>query len=244
MRKIDLIGKKVIIFDMDGTLIDSVGIWNSVDRDLISRIKDDFTVTPDEGFIQNQRDETLRRYSTDANPYLKYAEYLKVQYQSDLSAEEIIKLRYAIASDYLKHKIDYKQNADILLKKLKRAGFMLVIATTTKKSNMDIYRICNTNIRSKAPLDEYFSLIYTREDVAKIKPSPQVHQMIMQKLGVSSRQCLVFEDSIVGIEAAKRAGIEVVGIYDDYSKDDMAEIEKQADYYFKDFSAVIEAIDI
>lgn len=244
MRKIDLSGKTVIIFDMDGTLIDSVGIWNKVDEELIGSIKDDLIAMPDEEFIQGKRDEVLRRYSAAQYPYLEYAEYLKRQYHAVLNPEEIIKLRYDIASDYLKNKVDYKQEADVLLKKLKQAGFTLVIATTTKRSNMDVYRTVNINIRRKAPLDEYFSLIYTREDVVKIKPSPQVHETVMQKLGVSSRQCLVFEDSMVGIEAAKRAGIEVVGIYDEYSKDDAAEIEKQADYYFKDFSAVIEAIDI
>ena len=47
---------------------------------------------------------------------------------------------------------------------------------------MDIYRTLNKNINAKAPLDEYFDLIYTREDVSKIKPDPEVYQKAIQKI--------------------------------------------------------------
>ena len=241
-QKLALKDKKIIIFDMDGTLINSVGVWNEVDAALIDKINNSEVAAPDEAIIQKERDDALRLYSTEANPYLKYAEYLKKRYHAELEAEDIIKLRYEIADDYLKHKVDYKKDADVFLKQLKRMGFTLVIATTTKKTNMDIYRRSNVNILAKAPLDEFFDLIYTREAVQKIKPDPQVHYLLMQKLNVVPQQCLVFEDSLVGVEAAKRAGIEVAAVYDKYSAADMDEIKAQADYYFADFAEVVSSI--
>ena len=61
-------GKKVLIFDMDGTLIDSVGVWNDVDRALIQQIRADGGTDP--GDVQMQRDDALRRFSKEASPYL------------------------------------------------------------------------------------------------------------------------------------------------------------------------------
>ena len=60
-------GKKVIIFDMDGTLIDSVGIWNAIDRELISQLGGEML---DEESIQHERDEVLRANAHRSDPYL------------------------------------------------------------------------------------------------------------------------------------------------------------------------------
>ena len=81
--------KKLIIFDMDGTLIDSVGIWNEVDRQLILKIGDG---TIDDVDIQVQRDQTLKKFK-DGDIYLEYCRFLKEKYNSTLTAEEVFKLR-------------------------------------------------------------------------------------------------------------------------------------------------------
>lgn len=67
-------GKKVIIFDMDGTLIDSVGIWNAVDEKLIEQIRTDGRT--DLESVQEQRDTVLRQFHAAENPYLAYCAYL------------------------------------------------------------------------------------------------------------------------------------------------------------------------
>ena len=220
--------KKFAFFDMDGTLIDSVGIWNQIDQKLIEKLTNK---TIDETTVQNDRDTQLKKFNAQPNPYLCYCQYLKDKYSAQISAEEIIKLRYEIAQDFLQNIIDYKPQADLVIKKLKAKNFTLAITTTTKRTNMDIYRTLNKNINAKAPLDEYFDLIYTREDVSKIKPDPEVYQKAMQKFNAKPEECIIFEDSLIGIEAAKKAGIETIAIYDKYSDADTEAIKSQADFY-------------
>lgn len=231
--------KKVIIFDMDGTLIDSVGVWNQVDCELIRRLGN---VALSEEEIQGQRDDKLREYSKEENPYLEYCRWLGERYESLLAPEEIHTLRYDIANEFLIHKIDYKPSVEKVLHKLKKSGRTLVIATTTRKKNMDIYRYENENIQAKAAIDEYFTLVYTREDVKEMKPHPEIYLKVMETLGVEQKDCLIFEDSLIGIEAANQAGVEVVAIYDRYSEKDQEEIRKRVTFYITDFDEVEEYI--
>lgn len=223
---------------MDGTLIDSVGVWNDVDRALLLELGAD----PEGIDVQARRDAMLRKFNAAENPYIAYCGYLGEIYNSPLSAEEIFKLRYHIAQNYLINVIDYKPHAEDVLKTLKAMGFTLVMATTTRRNNMDIYCTQNKNILAKACPKDYFSLIYTREDVTKIKPDPEIYSRIMKELKVTPKECLVFEDSLVGVEAAQNADIEVAVIYDRYSDGDRKEINTRADYTFADFNAVLSAI--
>lgn len=221
-------GKKVIIFDMDGTLIDSVGIWNEVDKNFIRKLG--ATEKLDESSLQKQRDTLLRTFSKAENPYLEYCKTLGEKYHSELSAEQILNLRYEVAQDYLKNKVDYKPHADEFIRKLKEENFVLAIASTTRRDNMRIYQTQNENILKKAAIDDYFSLVLTREDVKEMKPNPEVFLKVVEELKVKKEECLIFEDSLVGVEAAKNAGMEVVAMYDKYSDGEREEINKIANY--------------
>ena len=233
-------GKKVIIFDMDGTLIDSVGVWNKVDMELIKELGglDELN----ELDIQQQRDKKLREYSKLENPYINYCHFLSLKYGNTLTGEEVLNTRYNIAQNYLKNEIDYKKEVPELLKLLKERNYILVIASTTRRKNMDIYCTENNNIINKANLNNYFSKIYTREDAKEIKPNPEIYLKILNELNVKKEQCLIFEDSLIGIEAANNAGIDVVAIYDKYSDLERAEIEKKSTYNFKSYEEVIQKL--
>jgi len=228
--------KKVIIFDMDGTLIDSVGIWNVVDRELIARLGGE---TLPEANIQQRRDELLRIFSHAQDAYLAYCDFLAQTYNATLSKEDIRAMRYAIAQHYLKEVIDFKPDAHILLRYLKEQGYLLVIASTTSQNNLNIYIHENDTMRQKVDFEKTFSLILGREMVSKIKPHPEVHQLIMQELDVKPHECLVVEDSLVGLEAAHNAGIEAITIFDTYAKNDEAELCKHSIGYFEDFKTLL-----
>lgn len=231
--------KKVIIFDLDGTLIDSIGVWNDVDKELINTIG---SVDFDEIDIGKQRDEKLKEFNNSEDMYLEYCGFLGEKYQSKLSKEEIKKLRYEIAANYLKNIIDYKPDAENILKILKEQGFTLVLATTTNDHTIKTYIEENQNIIRKAPLDEYFSLIYSKGAVKKLKPDSEIHYKILKELNVKPEECLIVEDSLIGIEAAINAGIEFVVIYDKYSDGNREKINNLAKIQFKNFDEMIQFI--
>ncbi len=224
--------KKVIIFDLDGTLIDSIGIWNDIDEQLIKTIGNGKIDDIDIGL---QRDTKLKEYSMYEDMYLEYCGFLKQKYNSKLSKEEIKKLRYEIAENYLREKIDYKQDAEKVLKYLKEKGFILALATTTNDHSIEVYKKINKNIISKANLEDLFTLIYSKGDVKELKPNPEIHYKVMEKLNVTNKECLIIEDSLIGIEAANNADIDVAAIYDKYSDGKREEINRLSQYQISNF---------
>ena len=107
---------------------------------------------------------------------------------------------------------------------------------------MNIYRTLNTNIRTKANLDDYFTCIYTREDAENMKPDPEIYLKAVSELRVKKEECLVFEDSLIGIEAPKAADLFTVSVYDEHSDNQRAQINELSDYQINGYSALLDLI--
>ena len=84
-----------------------------------------------------------------------------------------------------------------------------------------------------------FGLILTRENVQNIKPHPEVYLKAARHFQLQAEECLIIEDSIIGVEAGKQAGIEVVAVYDPYSAHELEEIKAKADYFVQDYAALL-----
>ena len=228
--------KKIIIFDLDGTLIDSIDIWNQVDVELVKRISGKSIKFSE---IENLRDTIMMNCKPNEDKCLKYFEGLKIKYNSHLTPKEISKLNDEIASKLLETVIDYKKGAAELIKKLK-PNFKLIIATTSPKYMVDIYINKNKNIINKANIKKYFEGIYTKESVNSLKPDSEIYLKILKDYNVSPEECLVFEDSIEGIRASKKAGIKVVAVYDKYSDKYRKIIDEESDYQIKSFTDLLD----
>lgn len=113
------------------------------------------------------------------------------------------------------------------LKKLKEKQYQVALATTSPKVNCEF--ILN-NLR----LNKYFDVVVTSDEVAHGKPDPEIYQMALDKLRIKTEEAVVFEDSPVGVEAAKAAGIFTVGITIYHSRDQLS----NADYFISNFEQI------
>ena len=239
INELDLKNKKVIIFDVDCTLIDSIGIWNKTDSEMIEKYG---RIKVDEDIIQRDRDNFLSN-NNDKDIYIEYCNYLIEKYNMNITKDEFLKERYGSVQDYFVNKMDYKEYVDKVINKLYSLGYTLCIGTTTTKNQIDTYANKNIKMKEKVDLYKCFDYIVTKEDIKNKKPNPEVYLNILNHYDIDPKYCLVFEDSIAGIKASKSAGIEVVNIYDVYADNDREEIDKLTDYKIDSFKEILDLIE-
>ena len=225
----------LVIFDLDGTLIDSNGINNILDVELVQSFGE--KKSPEE--IIAERDNILKTNNI-GDIYLNYCEYLKTKYNSNLSKEEILQFRRNLSKKFSKD-VKYKPDADVFIKYLKSQNIKIALATVSRRETIDIYINENEHMKNKCNLQEYFDFIITKDDVILKKPNPEVYNKIIEKFKIKDlSKCVVIEDSLTGVLAAKRANLDVIAIYDKYSDKNREKINELADYNVENFKELIE----
>ena len=240
LQDLDLKSKKYIIFDMDGTLIDSIGVWNTTDQRVIKKYAG---ITVDLDSIQAGRDAFLHS-NQDSDIYVAYCDYLIKKYGFRIrDAESLLEIRWDWSGKILERETDFKPDVPELIKKLKQLGFTLVLATMTTQVQLDIYSKKNKKMLEQMSISQAFDSIIRKEDVKNKKPDPEIYNLIMQRYDTRPDDCLVFEDSYTGVLAGKNAGIEVVNIYDKYADLDREKIDRITDYSISNYREFIDYLE-
>ncbi len=225
---------------MDGTLIDSIGIWNVTDQKLIEEYGGMNINLND---IQLERDAFLHN-NQDSDIYLAYCEYLIKKYGFTIGdAQQLLEIRWEKSGEILEKEMDFKPDVVELILKLKSLGFIVVLATMTTQVQLDIYSKKNRRMLQQMNIEETFDLITRKEDVKNKKPNPEIYNKIMKHYNAKPEECLIFEDSYTGVLASNNAGIEVVNVYDKYADLDRDKINGITDYRINNYKEFIELVN-
>lgn len=224
MLKNMLESKKLFIFDMDGTLIESLGIWSEADQVFLKNVAG---VSIDASKIGYIRDKFISECG-NGDPYLAWVDYIKTEYNIDATLEELADYRKRICFDLIGARLTLKPYAKELLSLLKENGYKLCLSSSGAKSSIDriLYKIEATSFLG----EDIFDLILSSSSVKKLKPSPEIHELALRHFGVEKNEAVIIEDSSVGLEAAKKAGIDAIIVKEVLNKD-YETIKEESDYY-------------
>lgn len=202
------------IFDMDGTLLDSMFIWDDLGPGMLR----DIGITPEEGLAEKLKVLTLRQG----------AAYCKERYALPQSVEEIVSLIEGRVEKFYKEEVQAKPGAAKFLSLLKMEGVWMYVATATDR------HLAQAALRH-AGIDGYFRGIITCQEVGHGKDSPEIYERAMTRLQSNKRDTVVFEDALHAIETAKAAGFRVCAVYDSYAEAEQDKIRALSDYYIRSF---------
>ena len=206
--------KEAVIFDMDGSLVDSMWVWKDIDIEYLGRFGLDI---PDD--LQQE---------IEGMSFTETARYFRDRFGLDRSVEQIRADWNEMAWDKYRSRVMLKPGAREFLDYCRSQGIKLGIATSNSREIVDM-------VMEARGVADYFSCITTACEAKKGKPAPDVYLLTAQQLSVDPKNCLVFEDIVFGIQAGKAAGMEVCAVDDAYSAYQEAEKRSLADYYIKDF---------
>lgn len=209
---------KAVIFDLDGTLIDSIWVWEKINVEFLK--KRNLSCPKDIG-------EDLGHLSFE-----ECAIYFKEKFKICESTEEICNEWNAMAFNEYANNVKLKPGVKRFLDLLKSLGIKIGLAT----SNCQL--LLETTLKSNKIL-HYFDSITTTDEVSRGKCFPDVYLLASERLGVPPENCLVFEDILPAILGAKSAGMKVIGVHDDSSTHQSEKIASLADRYIYSYSDLI-----
>lgn len=210
---------KAVIFDLDGTLVDSMWIWRNIDIEFL-------------GKRGHTLHESLQK-EIEGMSFHETAVYFKEYFHLSESLDEIKDIWNSMAEEKYRTQIPLKKGVAAFVKYLREQKIKMGIATSNSRYLVE-------ECLKALNIQEYFDYVVTACEVSKGKPAPDIYLNAAQKLGVLPKNCLVFEDVPMGIMAGKSAGMKTCAVKDLYSENMIEEKKKLADYYIEDYDALME----
>ena len=205
---------KGAIFDIDGTLLDSMPVWENAGARYLATLG-----------IKARSDLKER---LDALSLPEGALYMQTEYKLSVTIEEILEGVNQVVKDFYFKEAVLKPGVCDLIQKLKKNQVRLMIATAT-----DAEMAKAALVRNGVWKD--FDGMITCEEAGAGKTSPKVFELAREHLQTKKEETWVFEDSLYAVKTASKAGFPVCSIYDAYSRDNTEEIQTFSDIYVKDF---------
>ena len=205
---------KACLFDMDGTLLDSMHIWKDIDIEFLGRFG--YELPP-----------TLQR-EIEGMSFRETACYIKDRFHLPPSIEEIMNIWNEMAFQKYSEEIFFKEGAFEFVKMLKEKGIRTAICTSNSRELVNA-------VAEHLGFMPYFDTIITSCEVGAGKPAPDIYLEAAKRVGVEPEHCLVFEDIVTGLTAGKRAGMKLCAVEDLYSADQKEAKKAMADYYVENY---------
>lgn len=201
------------IFDLDGTLLDSMSAWDTVALDYLRSLG----VTPRAGWRDDIKTMNL----------LQIVHYFRREYGVTKSVPGIIMGITRVVKQYYKNVV-LKPGARELLYALREAGIRLCIATANN------HRLAKKILRKNGVLS-CFSFLLTCKQAGAGKDQPDLYERALRILGTAKKRTIVFEDALHAISTAKSAGFTVAAVYDASAEDDQRAIRDISDFYISSY---------
>lgn len=205
---------KYAIFDMDGTLIDSMGIWENLAKEYLSskNIK-----------AKENLSEIINSMSMEES-----AMYFKKEFGIKDSVEKIISDENKLIEHKYKYEILLKENVKEYLSYLRKKGIKMCVTTAT---SLVLAKI----VLKRLDILDYFSFVISCDETKVGKSKPDIYYLALRKMNAKIEETLVYEDADYAIKTAKKAGFYCIGVYDEVSSKEKKEILKFCDKYLESF---------
>ena len=203
------------IFDLDGTLFESMDVWATVDKLFFQKRG----LTIPEGYAE----------ATKAMHFDEAAEFTIKHFGLNESAEDIMQEWLNIAREAYENDVQLKPYAKEYLIKLASEGHKLAVATSLPEALME-------PVMHKHGIYHIFHAICNASEVGTGKSKPDIFILASKKLRVPPECCLVFDDILAAVKSAKSINMQVCAVYDKSSAQDWDEIRATADYAITNFS--------
>ncbi|WP_252247628.1 HAD family phosphatase [Clostridium sp. ZS6] len=209
---------KAAIFDLDGTLVDSMMIWQKIDID----------------YLKERGHELPKDLKNDIIhlSFKQTATYFKNRFNIEDSVETILNHWHDMAFKYYSTNVKLKDGVKEFLDKLKSNNIKIGLATSNSNELLEVCLKANN-------IYDYFDSITTTGETEKGKDSPDVYLLAAKRLDTTPDKCVVFEDILPAIKSAKVAGMKVIAVKDEFSIDSKEDIINASDKYITSFFELI-----